>query len=212
MPQTRFSTSIHGWRFSNSLFPEYRYRLPIFPYTRWGKSERGLCGGMVFSALDYYLAQKPIPLTEHLDTNDTNPLFRYLVKRLFDSFSPSDVSRYYQLQHPWCSRQNLYIHSKRHLQLILASLDRGIPVPFTLILVQTWNPDRLGENHQVLACGYDTQHETIRIRIYDPNYPGTDRYIQYSEKPGNYPLITMHGQSIHALHKMRYTPQNPPRN
>lgn len=208
MPETRFSPSIHGWNFSNSCFPAYRYKLPLFPYARWGKSERGLCGGMVFSALDFYLVAKPVPRIETLNTNDSDPVFRYLVQRLFDSFTPSDVSQYYRLQHPWCSKKTREAHSEQQLQHILNGLDTGTPVPFTLILLRSWNPDRLGENHQVLATGYSVENEYITIRIYDPNYPNQDRYVQFGNKK---PVqISMHGQPVPAIHKMLYMRKDPP--
>lgn len=163
---------------------------------------------MVFSALDLYLAGKPVPRIHTLNTDDSDPLFRYLVQRLFDSFTPSDVAQYYRLQHPWCGKRTLETHSTKHLQEILSGLDSGIPVPFTLILTHTWNPDRLGENHQVLATGYSVGNEYTELRIYDPNYPGTDRFVRFTNKKPVH--ISMHGQPVRAIHKMQYTRREPP--
>lgn len=208
MSETRFNPSIQGWNFSNSCFPAFRYKLPVFPYARWGKSERGLCGGMVFSALDYYLAGQALPRIKTLNVSDSDPLFCYLVQRLFDSFTPYDVWWYYRMQHPWCTQKTLQTHSMQHLQQILSGLNKQIPVPFTLILAHTWNPDRLGENHQVLATGYTIEKEYTTLRIYDPNYPNQHRYLQFTNKKPVH--ISMHGQPVRAIHKMQYTACIPP--
>src|SRR5262249_25444230 len=40
--------------------------------------------------------------------------------------------------------------------------------------VKSHDPFQLGENHQVLAYGYDLVGTDLTIRIYDPNFPDVD--------------------------------------
>ena len=54
----------------------------------------------------------------------------------------------------------------------------GIPVP--LGLIDTHDLLRIGENHQVVACGYDCDVRTKdikRVSIYDSNYPDQHVYL-----------------------------------
>lgn len=82
-----FLPSTSGFSFSNSNFS----RVPdltidvVGQQVGIGNASNGLCGGMVFSARDYFEAGIPIPS----DTTNpsSGPLFDYIVKRLFDSFN-----------------------------------------------------------------------------------------------------------------------------
>ena len=53
-------------------------------------------------------------------------------------------------------------------------LDKGTPCPLGLIRVKTKDLSKLGENHQVLATGYDISNDMLTLFIYDPNYPDLD--------------------------------------
>jgi hypothetical protein len=43
-----------------------------------------------------------------------------------------------------------------------------------LVRVVDFDPFRLGQNHQVMAYGYDLDGPRLTLRIYDPNYPDAD--------------------------------------
>jgi hypothetical protein len=59
-----------------------------------GNAKDGLCGGMVFAALDYWHAQQPPPTVQ---PSPGDPLYRWLVRRLVDSWHlPVGVTQYYQ--------------------------------------------------------------------------------------------------------------------
>jgi hypothetical protein len=59
---------------------------------------------------------------------------------------------------------------------IQAALDRGQLAPLGLVKQRGFSPAKLGQNHQVLAYGYDFDDETLEVKlhVYDPNYPGDD--------------------------------------
>ncbi len=205
MSQPPFQIPVNTWNFSNSSFKKYRYRIPIFPYLKLGKSERGLCGGMVFSTLDYYYSNKRIPDINSLNITDKDEIFRYIVKRLFDSFQLKAVLIYYYLQLPSVKESILNKHTYKQLGPILTKLKKGIPVPVTLILVKTYNPDRLGENHQVLLTHlYTLREDLIEFKVYDPNYPKTERNLRITVKNKIPTHIEMNGEKVYAIHSMRY--------
>lgn len=205
MLQPTFKIPDNTWNFSNSSFKKYRYKIPIFPYLKLGKAERGLCGGMVFSALDYYYSNKRIPNINQLNINDKDEIFRYIVRRLFDSFQIQAVLTYYILQLPITEAEYLNKHTSKQLDKILVKLKKGNPVPTTLILIKSYNPDRLGENHQVLLTHLHTLRDNlIEIKVYDPNYPKTERILRIELK-NKIPIhIEMNGEKVYALHSIRY--------
>ena len=65
---------------------------------------------------------------------------------------------------------------RREWPLVQAGLDAGRPAALGLIRVRSRNPLRMGENHQVLAYGYelDEASGSLQIAIYDPNHGGRD--------------------------------------
>lgn len=208
MPNIPFKIEENGWKFSNSSFPNFLYKLPIFPYLRLGKAHRGLCGGMVFSALDYFYAQKAIPKIEILEVNDQNSYFKFIVKRLFHSFQPKAVLWYYILQLPCISDTFRQKHSSKQLQKALLNLSNNKPFPITIILVKSYNPDKLGQQHQVLLTQILKQNDLeIHIQVYDPNYPQKASTL-YITMQKNIPIhMSMHGDKIYALQSMKYKAQ-----
>lgn len=56
----------------------------------------------------------------------------------------------------------------------IATIDAGHPAMVGLIRHHGLNPFKLTESHQVVAYAYQIEEETIRLRIYDPNWPNRD--------------------------------------
>ena len=152
----------------------------------------GLCGGMCFTALDFYKAGRPLPRGQHRDDQPaagTDPR-RYLWKRQLKSLV-SDGARFMA----WLIALNyvppawpfqggsgwLLARSKREWRKLRATIDRGEPIPIGLVR----DVKNIYENHQVLAIGYDEVDETHgTIYLYDPNCP--DRvstiHIEFGER------------------------------
>jgi hypothetical protein len=154
-----------------------------------GNAANGLCGGMVFAVRDYFQAGRlppPAPGNNPPELND--PLFDYLVDRLYDSFDlPTGLLRYLALMNPalpddesWKSRLFLAPHGRSWVMIksewpkIQADLDSGQLAPVGLIRVITSDVLKLGLNHHVLAYGYDLNSDILSINIYDPNYHDKD--------------------------------------
>jgi hypothetical protein len=197
--RTRFDPTVHGFKFHN------RFKNIFISELDWYTT--GLCGGMSYSALDYFLARRPVPQQEYMPAEGM-PLQSYIYNRQVTSITQNlDKWGEYGFN-PGGSRNReffrwgLQVGSGR-LGELRARIDRGQPVPLGL---QSCGADcgcRSGcpGSHQVLAIGYAmgrytgdevTNVEDLSILIYDPNAPGTTRtlkpnvagaYYSYVEEP-----------------------------
>jgi len=177
-----FLPSRHGFAFDNAWPEQPAVVLPTpFGDIGLGNAGGGLCGGMAFAALDYWLAGRA-PGPERPAAGD--PLYRYIVNRLIDSWHvPAGIAQYYQ----WMSLPDgdnviklfgRQVTAERGLgwrtvrvqwPQIKKDLDRGLPVPIGVVTVASKNPKDLALNHQVLAFGYRADGSHTTVRVYDPN-------------------------------------------
>jgi len=80
----------------------------------------------------------------------------------------------------WVSRLGVDRHSRTWIMLreewpkIEADLNAGRLSSLGLVRVVDIDPMKLGQNHQVLAYGYDRTGSTLTLLIYDPNSPDDD--------------------------------------
>jgi hypothetical protein len=153
-----------------------------------GEPARGLCGGMVHAALDYWHAGMPIPSPTVAPTDPGDPLFDYLFTRLVDSFDlpvlPQILmnlmdpalpdSDEHQLNPVGLAHGRAWVMVKQELPAIRASIDAGRPCPVCLVKVKSAWPLDLQQNHQVLAYGYTLDGTTMTLNLYDPNQPDAD--------------------------------------
>jgi len=170
-------------RFTNHFppGPVIAVRLPGARRFPIGDASRGLCGGMVFTVRDFFEAGRQPPAGEDPPCWE-EPLFRYIVRRLFDSFRlPSGPLKYLLWMalpdhDTWYARGLLHRTFREEWPQIRNEIDRGRPSPLGFIRHRSANPFRLGENHQVMAYGYTRDGTTgeVSMRIYDPNYGPCD--------------------------------------
>ena len=192
MPATGFVPSRNGLRFRNAFPPGPVLSLHSIglPQVGIGNARDGLCGGMVFAALDYYDAGRPVP-PEATPPQVGSPMFRYLVRRLFASFAlPRGVLRYqrymarpdgnyrrFGVMRPGLSCFTI-VH---HWPDVRRSLDAGRPTPLGLVAARGLNPADVGRNHVVLAYDYRLTSDDLVIQVYDPNTgPADDVYLALS--------------------------------
>src|SRR3954454_4157738 len=117
MPDTAFLPSRDGLAYTNS-WPAHTnvvdVDVPVIGRVVIGDASRGLCGGMVFAALDVFTAatgppNAPMPLPH-------DPRFDFIVRRLVDSWHvPTGVAKYFQ----WMTRPD-------HSSEILGVAHRGV--------------------------------------------------------------------------------------
>ena len=181
-PPSPFDAATCGFPFTNSWpdEPAVSISTPLGAIGI-GNAADGLCGGMVFAALDYWYAGLPVPVEQPAPGT---PLFSFLVRRIIDSWRvPTGVAQYYS----WMNlpeadagftafgRRVIVERGVRSRTLtqqwpqIRSDLDRGLPCALGLVTVASKNPADLGHNHQVLAYGYETRGESVTLRVYDPN-------------------------------------------
>jgi hypothetical protein len=176
-----FVPSRHGFAFTNTWPSEAAILLPAGSRRlRIGNAARGLCGGMVFAALDYWQARAEPPSARPASGT---PLYQFIVRRLIDSWQlPAGVARYYH----WMSRPGPDV-ARRTIEgqwpRIRASLDAGQPAALGVVTVATAWPGALGHNHQVLAYGYSVTGSVVSLGVYDPNRGPADDVRITSARP-----------------------------
>lgn len=203
--RTAFRPAVHGWKFVN----DFKNIIGVFNITT-----TGLCGGMVYAALDHYYAGMRIPQQTHMPAEGTG-LQSYLYGRQVNSLE-RNLDRWAELGfNPGGARNReiftwgLQMGSGRLGQLI-EWIDGGRPVPLALQgcggdcrCLQGGNTVDCPGNHQVLAIGYELgryrgnpgeRTEDLSIFIYDPNHPNqtltmkpdqSGAWYYYRERPNN---------------------------
>jgi hypothetical protein len=185
-----FLPSRDGFAFPNSWpsAPAVTVPTPFGPIGI-GNAAAGLCGGMVFAALDYWHARETPPA--HRPAAGT-PLYKYIVRRLIDSWHlPAGVAEYYQWMNLPDGDASVDIFGRtlvtqrgvswrtieQQWPQIRASIDACSPAALGVVTVASASPAELGQNHQVLAYGYSTAGTEVAVSVYDPN-SGPDDTIQ----------------------------------
>jgi hypothetical protein len=224
----RFLPSRHGFAFTNAWPAQPAVVLPTpFGRIEVGDAGAGLCGGMVFAALDYWHAGV-LPPDERPTRGE--PLFGYVVRRLVDSWHlPAGVLQYYQ----WMNLPDgdrgfqafgRWVVTERGLAWrtvaaqwpqIRADLDHGIPVALGVVTVASAKPRDLALNHQVLAVSYDSTDDIVTVRVYDPNQGRRDDiYIRFPADPLTGPTAFEHnlgiGHPVRGFFRAAYARSAPP--
>ena len=172
--RTSFDPEKHGFRFRNTFQNDFIRELDV----RTG----GLCGGMVYAALDYYRAERDVPTQSYRPAVQT-PLHDYIYHRQVTSLT-ENLDKWAEVGfNPFGARDSEFFNwglqgfGGGRLEELRYEIDRGRPVPLGL---QEYGDGSAG-NHQVLAIGYDlgrykgdlkAYREDMRIFVYDPNYNG----------------------------------------
>ncbi len=226
-----FLPSVHGFKFSNSEWGEIPYSLPplkgsILDY-KYGNAANGLCGGMVYTARDYFEAGLPIPGTSVNPSGEQDPLFIYIVERLFDTFDIDDVTQYLKYMNPaypdtdenvlnpvGMADGRAFVVANVEWPLIRQDIDAGHPSPIGLVQVKSVLPTDLGHNHQVLAYAYQVRGQTVELWVYDPNHPDDDDVkltfnIETTAEPIRIACPKM-SHPIYCFFRTNYTFSQPP--
>lgn len=177
--RTTFDPAVHGFRFANTFannfIPEFDWRTD------------GLCGGMVFAALDYFNHPEiPFP-TQDWEPADGTPLRTYLYHRQTNSIVDHNHVNWSEFGlNPFGTRNQEFYQwgLEGRLDQLRAEIDAGRPVPLGL---KGCN-EACADDHQVLAIGYDVGNyngdptsstaQQVRIFVYDPNFPGRTMTLQ----------------------------------
>ncbi|KAM3114419.1 hypothetical protein [Phormidesmis sp. 146-33] len=175
---TRFKPNEHGFKFTN------RFKNIFISELNWTTS--GLCGGMAYSALDYFNARSQIPQQDFMPAEGTT-LQSYLYNRQVNSIE-RNIDKWAEYGfNPGGARNREFFNwglqfGGGRLGELRQRLDRGQPVPLGLQSCGSdcGCPKGCPGSHQVLAIGYDlgdytgnlnANAEDVSIFVYDPNFP-----------------------------------------
>ena len=177
MQMTNFSPAQHGFKFRNHFVNDFIPALDV--------RTNGLCGGMSYTALDYYNTQAAVPTQRFPPANGTT-LYSYLYDRQVDSIT-SNLDKWAEIGfNPGGARDAEFFNwgisakSGERIDELKQLIDPGIPAVLDL------QGDGSEGNHQVIAIGYDMGRYKgdlgayagdFKIFICDPNYPGEVRTL-----------------------------------
>ena len=195
-----FLPTVSGFAFANAFHaedgvPDITINLGApFPPIAIGDASNGVCGGMVYAAMDAFLCnpRQHIPIARpaaDMPPAKADPLTVFIGQRLFDSFGPAfaNVFRYLDLMSTIDHDTDLAegvgsVIVKHEWPKIKADIDANVPSPLGLVPgAWVWPTNiaakvgLLGHSHQVLAWGYDLDDAAnLTLHVYDPNNPGND--------------------------------------
>jgi hypothetical protein len=204
-----FVPSEHAFAFANDWPAGPAVTIPLLIGSIGiGNAARGLCGGMVFAALDYWHGGAVPPAAR---PDPGTPLFRFVVRRLVASWRiPAGVARYYRWM--WLSDADLAQRTMlRQWPAVRARLDAGEPAALGVVTVASANPLLLGANHQVLAYGYSIAGTEITLRVYDPNRGPDDAiWIRFGVDGDGFSHDLGLERPVRGFFLTRYAPAEPP--
>jgi hypothetical protein len=172
--RTPFEPQVNGFKFINyfQLPPSISLNIPFVHISSVSLPNLvyGLCGGMCFSALDYFHAGKAIPGDENIPASGS-PIYNYLLGRQLNSLDQGTLEKVIF----WMLSSNEDLDERiagGEIGTLRASLDGGNPA--VLVLIRAQGLTDPSHNHQVTAIGYDFDSDTeaMTIYLYDPNHPG----------------------------------------
>jgi hypothetical protein len=236
-----FRPSINGFQFGNS-WGNVPYSLPPLKGSpldfKYGNAKNGLCGGMVYAVRDYFEAGKIVPQDRIAPTGEQSPLFRYIVNRLFDSFTLNDITLYLKLMDPLYpfTDENIlnpvnaadgraFVIANIEWPLIRQDILSGHPSPMGLVTVLSFLPFDLGSNHQVLAYAYQASGDNVDLWVYDPNSPQEDKdniKLSFNIRTTAERIFVVHNvavsdpdnnhvqRPIYCFFRTNYSPKKPP--
>jgi len=173
-----FLPSTHGFHFANAWPPGPTVRFgPLDPrIIGVGDAADGLCGGMVYTAADLFIAGVPVPPDREPFANGS-ARFNSIVRRQVQSLAWLTVPIRYWLRSALggsFGSDRARATLDREWPKAKAEIDAGRLVLIGLIRVATVNPWQLTVNHQVMAYGYAEDGRGVTLDLYDPNWPDRD--------------------------------------
>lgn len=209
---TDFTAQTHGFAFENAFpfaFP-IEYELPYAGTVALERVVPGLCGGMCYTALDYFVARQARP-EAHSAADLSDRFLTYLSERHLDSLSLANVLKIIE----WTmmeSGENAALSSRLEIPRLRRWLKRGYPAP--VVLVRRSGAGSPLENTIVLALGLQTfpGGRRAEIPIYDPNRPGETPLLtmQRLRGAGRIVFTQSTGERLYGFFLLPYTPREVP--
>lgn len=219
LPSTRAPLFGNGPWPAGSTLQISVYGLPVISVD---VTRMGLCGGMSFLARDIHEAGTP-QLRGTSSKQIPLELAQHILGRLINSFNgPAVVQRWLAetqaLDHEtlvW--GPGLFHRTIDEVPGILDNIDNGILCPIGLVLVHSYAPWDVFQNHVVLVWGYERHGDVLTLRTYDCNRPSRDDIVIQLDISSHRPAktITTNGTAgdvpgqIRGFFRIPYTPADP---
>jgi hypothetical protein len=199
---TKFTPLYRGYLFPNRF--EYKGLSRVMKFLK-SNFIYGMCGGMVFSALDYYFDEKNIPkydVVKNLPLNYT----KYLWKRQTESTSFYILLKI--LYFGTLSKKKVVQKTiQNKLPDIINRLNLGLPAPIVIVRSSFFqNPTH---NHQVLVTGYEDNPSKLELILYDPNHPRLEPRLVISNDHG-FSITQSTGEPVRGFFLNHYTYKESP--
>ncbi|WP_028049648.1 hypothetical protein [Cellulomonas sp. URHD0024] len=207
-----FDPATHGFAFPNA-FVNVVLTLP----TGAQITTAGRCGGMAYAALDYFLPGQPVPrwrpdlYAPGRVPPDSNWLAKYLYSRLHDSFFTGSAAKFvtwslHSDDPTWVFKGVSRWTKEEELPRVIASIDRGRPVVLGLVVARSLGA--IGDNHQVVAYGYERFDDgRAVVTVYDNNTPG--RPVTLTSQADQHDWTASNGRVWRGFFVQDYTPKTP---
>ena len=207
-----FDPATHGFAFPNA-FVNVVLQLPNGAKI----TTAGRCGGMAYAALDYFLPGQPVPRWRadlygpSRVPPDGHWLAQYFSARLRDSFFTGSAAKFvtwslHSDDPTWVFKGVTRWTKEEELPRVMGSIDRGRPVVLGLVVARSLGA--IGDNHQVVAYGYEkTSDGRIVVTVYDNNTPGKPVTLTSSE--GQHEWVASNGHVWRGFFVQDYTPKSP---
>jgi len=199
---TNFNPTLHGYKFPNRFeknLPNFIMKLIL------RNSVYGLCGGMVFSALDNFLDKSA--LNQEAKLSELEPeLIKYLWKRQFDSMS---FKNYLLLIYKTFQNNHKLIDNTFNHQIpkAIETINKGMPV--IIIIIRSKNIENPTNNHQILLTSYKINGPITEFSCYDPNHPSITTILKISRKVGEETISQSTGEIVRGFFVNRYQRKQP---
>ena len=208
---TAFKPGRDGFNFPNSF--------PITQILGINIGTMGLCGGMIWAALDRFfrnIAAKIPPDT--VPPKQNTQLYKEILSRQIDSLKVNNGNcRLFNECLIWMLLPDSdngvipihgvgYLTQKKEWPKIKTVLD--LKIPASVCLVTVGKSAEIWKNHQVLVTGYEINKNTndVNMHIYDPNFPKEDVSVTFKTEQKNYDLWIKHskGKTVRGFFYWEY--------
>lgn len=163
MKKCNFTPANHGLKFLN-YFPDAKYGLI---------ESKGLCGGMCYTALDYFYFKMLIPATNVTPSTISDPIGIYVKDRQWDSLMGSwHFTKFMVLMTNPDPNALKYWSTHDEWMKIVTAINNNKPLPIGLVIYLG-----LTKCHQVVPYGYQDGANEKRLFCYDPNYPNKEMVL-----------------------------------
>ena len=178
----KFTPLRHGFSFQNEfsgipfLYRRFPKRYELIHRLFFSRNLYGLCGGMCFTALDYFHAKESLPRLSSPPALG-HILHTHLFRRQNETYGRFGQTLARFVQWSFQSDASLQAQTYREFVGIQQSLDRNQPVVLGLVYVHISKSIAIWMNHQVIAYRYETATGGGTVYLYDPNYPGQEDIV-----------------------------------